>query len=121
MHSSRMRTGRSLTVSCRSLLPVGGLLLGGSAPGGSGPGGVWSQGCLHPGGVCPGGSGPGGSAPGGLVPGGWGLVLGACLLPGGSAPRGGGISACTEADPPPVDRITDACKNIALAQLRCGR
>ena len=23
--------------------------------------------------------------------------------------------------PPPVDRITDACKNIALAQLRCGR
>ena len=22
---------------------------------------------------------------------------------------------------PPVDRITDACKNITLAQLRCGR
>ena len=59
--------------------------------GGSGPGG---------GGV----SGPGGSAPGGV-----------CLV------RGGGIPACTEAEPPPVDRITDACKNITLAQLRCGR
>ena len=23
--------------------------------------------------------------------------------------------------PPPVDRITDACKNITLAQLHCGR
>ena len=46
MHSSRMRTGRSLTV-CRSLLPGGCLLRGGwclllggvSAPGGSVPGG----------------------------------------------------------------------------------
>ena len=45
---------------------------------------------------------------------------GGCLLPGGG---GSGIPACTEADtlPPPVDRITDACKNITLAQLRCGR
>ena len=57
MHSSRMRTGRSLTVS-RSLLPGG----GGLVPGGSAPGG-----CLLPGGVCSGGwgSAPGGSAPGG--------------------------------------------------------
>ena len=23
--------------------------------------------------------------------------------------------------PPPVNRITDACKNITLPQLRCGR
>ena len=23
--------------------------------------------------------------------------------------------------PPPVDRITDACENITLPQLRCGR
>ena len=41
-----------------------------------------------------------------------------CLLPGGlllggvSAP-GGGIPACTEADPP-VSRITDACKKITF-------
>ena len=38
MHSSRMRTGRSLTV-CRSLLPGGGLLLGGLLLGGSAWGG----------------------------------------------------------------------------------
>ena len=65
MHSSRMRTGRSLTV-CRSLLPGGGV----SAPGG----------CLLPGGggvSAPGGCGvsaPGRSAPGGegvSAPGGW--------------------------------------------------
>ena len=42
MHSSRMRTGRSLTV-CRSLLP-----------GGAGPGGVWSGGVSAPrGGLLP--------------------------------------------------------------------
>ena len=56
------------------------------------------------------------SAPGGC------LLLGGCLLGGVSAPRGDllkgvsargdGIPACTEADTPPVDRITDACKNI---------
>ena len=37
---------------------------------------------------------------------------------GGSAPgglfRGGGIPACTEVDPP-VDRMTDMCKNITFA------
>ena len=27
----------------------------------------------------------------------------------------GGIPACTEADPPPVNRITNRCKNITLA------
>ena len=58
MHSSRMRTGRSLTV-CRGGVPA--------ARGGAR-------------GVC----------------------------------RGGGIPACTEADPP-VNRITDRCKNITLA------
>ena len=26
-----------------------------------------------------------------------------------------------QAPPPPVDRITDACENITLPQLRCGR
>ena len=45
MHSSRMRTGRSLTVYC-SLLPGGGV----PGPGGAGPGG-----CLLPGGVSGGG------------------------------------------------------------------
>ena len=65
-----------------------------------------------------GGSGPGGvSAPGEV-----------CSQRGGVCSRevsapGEGIPACTEADPLPssVDRITDACKNITLAQLRCGR
>ena len=36
---------------------------------------------------------------------------------GGSGPGGGGssgIPACTEADPP-VNRMTDRCKNITLA------
>ena len=49
---------------------------------------------------------------------------GGSLVPGGGSLvqwGGTGIRACTEADPPPVDRITDACKNITLAQLRCGQ
>ena len=93
MHSSRMRTGRSLTVCC-SLLPGVALLGlgGGFLPG---PGGV----LLGPGGgsAWSGGSLPG---PGGLSPG-----------PGGCLPGPGG------GDPgdPPVYRITDTCKNITLA------
>ena len=73
MHSSRMRTGRSLT-ACRSLLPVGGGgggVRGGSARGSLLPGGcVCSRGGLLPGGgVCSGEvSAPGGSAPGGGYP-----------------------------------------------------
>ena len=81
MHSSRMRTGRPLTVS-RSLLP-GGVWSRGWV--------VWSGGCLVQGvwsreGVCSGGvcSGEGVSALGGSGPGG----------------SGGRIPACTEADPP---------------------
>ena len=67
MHSSRMRTGRSLTV-CRSLLPVGCLVLRGV----SARGGVWSLGCLLLGGVWS-----------------WGVSApkGGCLLLGG----GGGL------------------------------
>ena len=98
MHSSRMRTGHSLTI-WRSLLPGGGgcLLRGG---------------CLLPGSVC--------SLGGCLLPGGGCLLRGGCLLPGGclllgwvSAPGGWvsvpggvyfgggcGIPACTEADIP---------------------
>ena len=96
MHSSRMRTGRSLTVCC-SPLPVGCLL----------PWWCLLQGrCLFQGecllrgvgegGVCSGG----GSAPG----------VGGCLLPGGvSAPGGGGVSqhALRQTPSPPVDRILD--------------
>ena len=117
MHSSRMHTGRSLTV-CQSLLPRGcllqgvsalggvcswGCLLGGVCSGGMSAlgcllkGGVYSRGCLLPGGVCSGGSAWRVSAPG------------VCLL------LGGGIPACTEADTPPVNRMTDRCKNITLA------
>ena len=40
-------------------------------------------------------------------------ALGGVSAPGGLLP-GGGIPACTEADPP-VNRMTDRCKNITLA------
>ena len=113
-------------------VPRGGLLQGGSAPGG-----VCSLGCLLLGGVCSRGvSALGGSAPGAcLLPGGvcswgvsalgvvcsWGVSApGGCLLPVGGLLLGGvGIPACTETDTPPVYRITDACKNITLAQFCC--
>ena len=64
-------------------------------------GGAWSQGgCLVQGVHGPGGvHGPEGA---------W--SRGMCLVPGGS-----GIPACTEADPPPVNRITHTSKNITLA------
>ena len=114
MHSSRMRAGRALTV-CWSLLPRGGVCSRGvSAPrgclvqGNLLPGGVWSGGCLVWGvsarGVCSWGVS------------GWGLsALGGVWTRGVSAP-GGYILACTEADPlPPVNRMTDRCKNITLA------
>ena len=108
MHSSRMRTGHPLTVCCSLLLR------GGSA---------WSWGGL--GGLVLGG--PGGSASSG---GGWSAWSGGfSLVPGGSAwPRGvlhagrgltgpGGFSLVPGGSPetPPVDRITDTCKNITLA------
>ena len=93
LHSSRMHT-RSLTVS-PSMLCSGGCL--------PGPGG----------GVCL--LGPGWSC----------LVLGGGCLPGPKRgvpawSGGGGIPSCTKADPP-VNRITDACENTTLPQLRCGR
>ena len=166
LHSSRMRTARTLTVSPSMFRHgEGGCLLWGRGVGVcsrgvgcllrgvSAPGGVCSWGCLLPGVSAPGVSTPRESALGGCL-------LGGCLLQG-SAPRGvcsrgyllwegvcsggvcsqrvcllGGVSAwgclllggggcvipaCTEADTPPVNRITDACKNITLPQLRCGR
>ena len=47
------------------------------------------------------------------------LEGGACSW-GGVCSLGGGIPTCTEADPP-VNRITHACENRTLPQLRCGR
>ena len=110
MHSSGMRTGRSLTVCCSLLPGVGGLDMGGWGVGGVclvrgvGVGGV----CLvrGVGGVClVRGVGSawswGGCLPG---PGGFSLPEGCLPGPGGPAWR-----------TPPVDRITDTCKNITLA------
>ena len=148
MHSSRIRTGCSLTV-CQSLLPSGCLLWGVSALGGcllwgvSAPGGCLPQGCLLLGGVCSWGvSAPRGvSVPGGVYSRGcllWGggvcsRGVGVFLLPGGvcswgvSAPGGVCSGVCLlprgvwypnmhwGRHVPPVDRITDACKNITLA------
>ena len=79
-------------------------------------------GVCFPGGVCSGGV----SAPGGCVCS-WGVV---CLLPGGSGPRGGllrrGLVPRGSAPggwypsmhwgrTPPMNRMTDRCKNITLA------
>ena len=94
MHSSRMRTGCLLTIF-RSLLLLGGVL----SPGGClvGEGHVWSQGGMS--------------------------GLGACLAQGGMSGLGGlvqggcvwsvGVSAGQVL--PPVNRMTDRCKNITLA------
>ena len=60
----------------------------------SGPRGVWSRG-----GLVPGGSGPGGLVQGGLVPGGVWSSGGVCW-----------------SETPPVNRMTNRCKNITLAK-----
>ena len=101
MHSSRMRTGRSLTVCWGCLLPGVG-----DVPGLAGMYLVLGGVCLLPG-VC-------------VYLGVVYLVLEGGLLPGGGwylvpGLGGGGIPACTEADTPPVNRMTDRCKNITLA------
>ena len=126
MHFSRMRTGRSLTVSW-SLLPGG---RGVSASrGGLLPGGVCSQGGLPPVGLSAPGRGvcsrgclpPGVSASGGcLLPGVcvclWGgLLLGGCLLLGGVHSWGVVSQHALRQTPPPVNRMTNRCKNITLA------
>ena len=74
MHSSRMRTGRALTVSRGG----GGCLPGRGVP--AGGGGACQGGCLP-------GGGPDQAPPGNL-----------------------------EQAPPPVNRMTDRCKNITLAK-----
>ena len=116
MHSSRMRTGRSLTVF-RSLQPGGGVYL---VPGGGVylvRGGVYlvRGGCTWSRGGVP---GPGGVY---LVPGGvyctwsWGGVY--CTWSrGGGVPGPGGGGAPGQVLPPPVNRMTNRCKNITLAK-----
>ena len=71
---------------------------------------------------------PGGvPGPGGDVPG-----PGGCTWLGGgegsvSSRSGGGVvfapgpGGCQVLPVPPVNRMTDACKNITLSQFRCGR
>ena len=107
MHSSRMRTGRSLTV-CRSLLP--GRCV--SVPGG----GVWSPGrCLILVGVWSGVSVPRG---GGVCPGEACLPPGGCLLLGVRVCLWGVVvsqHALRQTPPPPVNRMTNTSKNITLA------
>ena len=109
MHSSRMRTGRSLTVCC-SLLP------------GEGGRGVCSGGgvCSWGGPPCWGGLLPGGSpCPEGGVPpcpeGGFLPARGGSPCPGGALPAWGGFPLCPGGSPypetPPVNRITHTCKN----------
>ena len=103
MHSSRMRTGRSLTIS-RSLLPEGG---GGC---------VCFRGvcvCLLLWGVCV-------SAPrGGLLLRGGVCLWGVCFRSGGVCFWGvcfsGGVCFWRGLLPPLVNRITDTSKNITLA------
>ena len=84
--------------------------------------GMSALGVSAPGGVCSGGivSAVGVSAPRGM-PAQGGVCSGGGICSGGvSAPRvvsasgGCGIPACTEADTPPVNRMTDRCKNITL-------
>ena len=108
VHSSRMRTDRLLTASQHAL------------PGGYLPEGVPTWGVYLPGeylpGVC---TCPGGVPAGGVyLPGGsctrWGyLPRGMYLLGGVYLPEGGN---CPGTTPPPVNRVTDRCKNITLPQ-----
>ena len=113
MHSSRMRTGCSLTVCC-SLLPRGVSVLGGvSAPGG---GGVCSRegGCVCSRGLM--------SAPRGVCS--WGGVCsggGVCSRRGWVSALGGVSQHALRQTPLPPCGQTHACENITLAQLRCGR
>ena len=151
MHSSRMRTARSLPYGWRggslsrgvsgeslfsgSLCLVGGLCLGGLRLGGLCPGesvqwevSVWGVSVLGvsvQGGLCP----VGGLCTKGVSVQGRSLSLGPC--PGGVSVRvvsvqGWGWGSLSEGGLPdrdplhPVNRITDACENITLPQLRCG-
>ena len=88
LHSSRMHTARSLTITSSMLCSGGGCLV----PGVPGQRDVWSRGApaWSREGYLP---GPGG----GLVPGGW-------------------YPSMHWGRTPPVNRMTDRCKNITLPQ-----
>ena len=119
MHSRRMRTVRSSSHVYSSMHWAGGCIPECTEQG-MHHSGHWARGCL------PRGSAQGGSAreglPRGSVQGGSareglprGSVQGVCL-------HGVCIPAYTLADTqPPMNRMTDRCKNIILPQLRCGR
>ena len=123
MHSSRMRTARTLTVSRSTLCSGGYLVWRGSAPGvvpGRGGGapalrGVpGPRGVPSPGGVCSGGiPGPGGY----LVPVVC-LLWGVYLAPGGGAPGPGGRGCTWSGTPPtpPLARMTHTSENIILPE-----
>ena len=100
MYSSRMRTARSLTIQG-----------GGESP--------WQGGLLVWGGLLARGES---LCQGGLLAGGspcWGGVsLPGVSLPGAS-PCHGGLLAW-RVSYPPVDRMTDRCKNITFANFVCG-
>ena len=91
-------------------LPMGGVCRGGVSPWGGLPRGL-------PGGICLRGCLPRGHLPG------VGCLLRRCLprgcLPRGCLPRAVSAQRCCLPDPPPpVNRITESCKNIILPQLR---
>ena len=63
-----------------------------------------------------------GVSTGGFLPRGVSVQVGVCLYRGNVCPGGVAESACWDThSPTSVNRITDACENIALPQLRCGR
>ena len=124
MHSSRMRTGRSLTVCWWGPPSREGGLLSRASPSGGGVPPSW--GVPHSWGVPPsqGGSTSRGSPSGGASFWGGASYRGCAsflggLLPGGLLPgvppSGGWYPSMHWGRPPPVDRITDMSKNINLA------
>ena len=99
LHTRRMCTTHTLTISPNMLCARGVSAAGVSAVGGVCSSGMSTpKGCLLQEGVCSQGT----------------SAVGGCLL------WGGGIPACTEADISPVSRITHTCENITLPQLHCG-
>ena len=101
MHSSRMRTGRSLTGGVCSRGAGGSAVRGGS---------VCSRGVSALGGVCS----RGGLFPGGLIRG-CVSARGVSASGGMSAPRGVCAAGGLPQTCPPVNRMTNRCKNITLA------
>ena len=124
MHSSRMRTARSLTVS-PSICGGGGAWQGGMVGRGHAwwrgmcgrgacmEGGVHGRGvaCMAREGIC--GKGGGICARGGASVVGKGHAWQRCMHGRGACVAGG--HAC-HTRPPPVDRMTDGCKNITYPQ-----